>query len=219
MSLPRPATPTPLSSPAHRRESAPRSPAGMSRQGLPPTVLVARRADRLRDLADRLAREHAVTAEVLALDLADAEARAGLVARIGGTAGLVNCAGFGTNGLFQSLDPARARTGDRQRAGLAALTRGATRNRPGIGRSSTSVRWPAAGPRQRNRLLRDQAFVQIFSGRCTRATGRVSCTVLCRGRCRPIGAGGRRGSWEPWRCRPARWPTPESQRCSTGKRR
>ena len=51
---------------------------GLGRRGYHP-VLVARRADRLRDLADELARDHRVRAEVLPLDLADAAARAELV--------------------------------------------------------------------------------------------------------------------------------------------
>lgn len=80
----------------------------LSRRGYRP-VLVARRADRLVDLAAELAREHSVQAEVLPLDLADGPARARLVERITdrSPAGLVNCAGFGTNGLFQDLPPAR----------------------------------------------------------------------------------------------------------------
>ena len=77
---------------------------GLSRRGYRP-VLVARRADRLSDLADELARDHSVAAEVLPLDLADADDRAKLARRVAETApaGLVNSAGFGTNGQFQAL--------------------------------------------------------------------------------------------------------------------
>jgi short-subunit dehydrogenase len=81
---------------------------GLSRLGYQP-VLVARRSERLRELADELAREHSVTAEVLPLDLADGSARSRLIERITelSPVGLVNCAGFGTNGLFQALDRER----------------------------------------------------------------------------------------------------------------
>ncbi|MFN8071310.1 MAG: SDR family oxidoreductase [Mycobacterium sp.] len=161
---------------------------GMSRRGYR-TVLVARRADRLRDLADELAREHAVTAEVLALDLADAEARAGLVARIGedSPAGLVNCAGFGTNGLFQSLDPARESEQVTVNAlALTELTRAAL---PGmIARGSGAVLnvGSVAGfqPVPDSAVYSaTKAFVQIFSEAVhegLHGTG-VSCTVLCPG--------------------------------------
>src|SRR3954471_5491635 len=47
-------------------------------------VLVARRADRLEELAKELVRDCDVRAEVLSCDLGDAEARAGLVDRIAG---------------------------------------------------------------------------------------------------------------------------------------
>jgi short-subunit dehydrogenase len=77
---------------------------GLSRLGYRP-VLVARRVDRLRELAGERARDHSVSAEVLPLDLAEAGERAELVRRVieEVPAGLVNSAGFGTNGLFQSL--------------------------------------------------------------------------------------------------------------------
>lgn len=71
-------------------------------------VLVARREDRLRALADELAREHGVRAEALACDLEDPEARAALpgrVAELGLQVDiLVNNAGFGTAGPFVEQD-------------------------------------------------------------------------------------------------------------------
>ncbi|WP_394555014.1 SDR family NAD(P)-dependent oxidoreductase [Agromyces sp. MMS24-JH15] len=74
-------------------------------------VLVARREDRLRDLADRLEREHGVRVTVLAQDLARADAagalRAALDARGIRIQTLVTNAGFGMKGAFADADPAR----------------------------------------------------------------------------------------------------------------
>ena len=50
----------------------------LARRGYGAT-LVARRTDRLDELAEELRAEHGVRAETLACDLADSEARAGLV--------------------------------------------------------------------------------------------------------------------------------------------
>jgi len=65
-------------------------------------VLVARREDRLRELAAEIDREHDVRAETVAADLADAAARDLLVARLDelglGVEILVNNAGFGAYG-------------------------------------------------------------------------------------------------------------------------
>lgn len=73
-------------------------------------VLVARREDRLRALADELAAAHGVCAEVLACDLADPQARDALPARVaelGLTIDvLVNNAGYGSAGAFVKLDAA-----------------------------------------------------------------------------------------------------------------
>ena len=74
-------------------------------------TLVARRADRLRDLADELGGEHGVRVDWLAADLADASQRdrlpaeaaeRGLVVDV-----LVNNAGIGTRGRFHELPVAR----------------------------------------------------------------------------------------------------------------
>ncbi|MFE7564328.1 SDR family NAD(P)-dependent oxidoreductase [Kitasatospora sp. NPDC057500] len=74
-------------------------------------VLVARSADRLRDLAERLGEAHGVTAHVLVQDLAapDAARRigAGLADRGLSVDLLVNNAGFGTCGPFETIDPRR----------------------------------------------------------------------------------------------------------------
>lgn len=74
-------------------------------------VLVARRRDRLDDLARELTSAHGVTATVVTADLADPAGPAAVAARLaeaGITAsGLVNSAGFGTAGPVAEEDPAR----------------------------------------------------------------------------------------------------------------
>jgi hypothetical protein len=71
-------------------------------------ILVARREAQLRDLADTLARTHNVRAEAIAVDLADAEARAALPAEIerrGLTVDiLVNNAGYTTMGAVHKAN-------------------------------------------------------------------------------------------------------------------
>jgi hypothetical protein len=68
-------------------------------------TLVARREDRLRDLADELTADHGIRAEVLAADLTDAGARSDLVTALDalglGVDVLVNNAGFSTTGRIQ----------------------------------------------------------------------------------------------------------------------
>jgi short-subunit dehydrogenase len=63
---------------------------GLARRGYP-LVLVARRQERLDELADELRTQYSVGADVFPLDLSDA------------IAGLCNSAGFGTSGVFQTL--------------------------------------------------------------------------------------------------------------------
>jgi short-subunit dehydrogenase len=74
-------------------------------------VLVARRREKLSELADELAQAHSIRAEVLAADLTDAAARAELPERIAALGleveVLVNNAGFATNGPFHDSDPER----------------------------------------------------------------------------------------------------------------
>lgn len=71
-------------------------------------TLVARREDRLRELADELTSAHGVRAEVIGASVADHEGRTGLVAEIedrGLTVEtLVNNAGYGSGGRFQDID-------------------------------------------------------------------------------------------------------------------
>jgi len=73
-------------------------------------VLVARREDRLRDLADALQAEHEIKAHPLAVDLAApdcAEQTKAGVDALGIEVGmLINNAGFGSHGYFHEQDPA-----------------------------------------------------------------------------------------------------------------
>lgn len=74
-------------------------------------ILVARRKERLREVAEELAEEHGVRAETIACDLAKPASRARLRGRISelglDVEVLVNNAGFATNGPFHESDPAR----------------------------------------------------------------------------------------------------------------
>jgi short-subunit dehydrogenase len=71
-------------------------------------TLVARREDRLRTLADELAKEHSVTADVVKADLATEEGRRGMIDAVAANGKtveiLVNNAGYGSAGFFQRLD-------------------------------------------------------------------------------------------------------------------
>lgn len=71
-------------------------------------VLVARRADRLEELAEQVRKEHGVEAEVLAADLSDPDGVAAVEERLRQVERpvdlLMNNAGFGTRGLFYELD-------------------------------------------------------------------------------------------------------------------
>jgi short-subunit dehydrogenase len=77
------------------------------------TVLVARREDRLRELAAELEREHGTSARALACDLSDPEAVDGLPGRVQQLGFevdvLVNNAGFATGGPFHDSDAGRER--------------------------------------------------------------------------------------------------------------
>lgn len=74
-------------------------------------VLVARRLDRLTDLASELRARHGVRATAVPLDLSEPGAGRRLAADLAGRGirvdGLVNNAGFGTNGAFHREDPDR----------------------------------------------------------------------------------------------------------------
>lgn len=74
-------------------------------------VLVARRADRLEELAARLVDEFGRQVDVLPADLTDPAAASGITAELAKRSltaeVLVNCAGFGTAGAFVGEDPER----------------------------------------------------------------------------------------------------------------
>jgi len=77
---------------------------GLARRGYP-LVLVARRQERLDELADEVRAQYSVAADVFPLDLSDAGAREQLAKRLRteAIAGLCNSAGFGTSGVFHEL--------------------------------------------------------------------------------------------------------------------
>ena len=77
---------------------------GLARRGFA-LLLVARRGDRLDELANDVGQEYSVAVEVLPLDLSDSKARAKLAGRLRNEpiAGLCNSAGFGTSGVFYEL--------------------------------------------------------------------------------------------------------------------
>lgn len=74
-------------------------------------VLIARRRDRLAELAAELEAGHGVTAVPIALDLSEPRAGRALAAELAGrgiaVTGLVNNAGFATDGPFHREDPER----------------------------------------------------------------------------------------------------------------
>jgi short-subunit dehydrogenase len=152
-------------------------------------LLVARRRDRLDQLADELRTAQSVTVEVAPLDLGDATARAELSARLAGEAfgGLCNCAGFGTSGAFHTLPLEREREEVTVNAlALMELTHAAL---PGMVRrgagavlnvASIAAFQPIPGMAV---YSASKAFVQVFSEAVhadLHGTG-VSCTVLCPG--------------------------------------
>lgn len=81
---------------------------GLAGRGFP-LMLVARRRERLEELADDLRDKFSIAVEVFPLDLSDAQARTQLADRLrsDSIAGLCNSAGFGTSGRFCELPPER----------------------------------------------------------------------------------------------------------------
>jgi len=77
---------------------------GLGQRGFP-LLLVARRRERLDELANEVGKEHSIAVEVLPLDLGEGQGRAKLADRLRSEpmAGLCNSAGFGTSGVFHEL--------------------------------------------------------------------------------------------------------------------
>jgi hypothetical protein len=84
-------------------------------------VLVARREDRLRELAEQLTGRYGVQVDVVAADLTTADGLAAVVRRLGAEEidVLVNNAGFATHGRFTEEDPGRI--GDEVALNVAAV--------------------------------------------------------------------------------------------------
>jgi hypothetical protein len=86
-------------------------------------TLVARRLERLEELAQTVRDGHGVEADVHSCDLADSDARTALIAALRSgprrVHGLCNSAGFGSWGRFQDLDAARE--GEQVRVNVLAL--------------------------------------------------------------------------------------------------
>jgi uncharacterized protein len=161
---------------------------GLARRGYP-IVLVARRRERLVELADELRGQHAVRIDVLPLDLADDAARKELSDRLSRdpVAGLCNSAGFGTSGPFHTLPIEREREEVVLNAlALMELTHAAL---PGMVERGTGAVLNIASVAGFQPLpgmavySGTKAFVQTFSEAVheeLHGTG-VSCTVLCPG--------------------------------------
>jgi short-subunit dehydrogenase len=161
---------------------------GLARRGYP-LLLVARRRDRLDELADELGSRHSVAVEVLPLDLGEAESRGKLAERLKSdpVAGLCNSAGFGTSGAFQTLPVEReSQQVTLNVLALMELTHAAL---PGmiergagavLNIASIAAFQPLPGMAV---YSASKAFVQTFSEAVhegLHGTG-VSCTVLCPG--------------------------------------
>ena len=161
---------------------------GLGRHGYP-LLLVARRADRLTALAEELTARHSVAVKVMPADLGVAADRQRLVEQITAhrPAGLVNSAGFGTDGLFQTLPLDRETEEVTVNAlalmelthaalpGMIARGAGAVLN---IGSVAGFQPLPGAAV-----YSATKAFVQTFSEAVhegLHGTG-VSCTTLCPG--------------------------------------
>jgi uncharacterized protein len=188
MSLPQPSTDTTVVITGASSGIGTELARGLARRGYP-LVLVARRRDRLDDLAGDLRAEYPVAVEVMALDLADSTARAQLTERITNepVAGVCNSAGFGTNGVFYRLPIERER--EEVTVNVVALMELTHAALPGmVQRGAGSVLNIAsiAGFQPMPNMAvysASKAFVQTFSEAVheeLHGTG-VSCTALCPG--------------------------------------
>lgn len=155
-------------------------------------TLVARRRERLEELAAEIEAAHGVTVEVEPCDLADAAARRQLVERLLGEgrrtiAGLCNNAGLGSFGLFWQLDAEREQEQvevnvDALHHLCAALLPGMVERGAGAILNVGSLAGNQPQP-SNSTYAATKAFVNSFSeGVHTELNGTgVSCTVLCPG--------------------------------------
>jgi short-subunit dehydrogenase len=104
MSLPKPSNQAPVVVTGASSGIGTELAGGLARRGYP-LVLVARRRERLDDLAGELRTQYSVGVDVVPLDLSEAASRGQLAERLRSepVAGLCNSAGFGTSGVFQTL--------------------------------------------------------------------------------------------------------------------
>jgi len=104
MSLPKPSTDTTVVVTGASSGIGTEIARGLARRGYP-LLLVARRRERLDELAGELRTNHSAAVDVMPLDLADSAQRAELADRLTASpaAGLCNSAGFGTSGQFHTL--------------------------------------------------------------------------------------------------------------------
>ncbi|MBI4705117.1 MAG: SDR family oxidoreductase [Deltaproteobacteria bacterium] len=154
-------------------------------------VLVARREERLRAVADELRREHGVAVEVVAIDLAERAAPETLHRRVGelgyAVDVLVNNAGLGVYGRFLNVPPERSQQIlDVDVAALVLLTRlfAGDMVERGFGRILQVSSIGAFQPTPTYACYAAaKSFVLHFGEalhRELRGTG-VSCTVICPG--------------------------------------
>jgi uncharacterized protein len=161
---------------------------GLARRGYP-LVLVARRRERLDELAGELGNEYSVGVDVMPLDLGEAGSREKLAERLRSEpiAGLCNSAGFGTSGVFHTLPVER----ESEEVVLNALTLmelthaalpGMVERGGGAVLNIASIAGfqPIPGMAV---YSASKAFVQTFSEAVHEELHgtRVSCTALCPG--------------------------------------
>lgn len=161
---------------------------GLARRGFG-LLLVARRRERLDDLANEVGKEYSVAVEVLPVDLSDGQARAKLASRLRTEpiAGLCNSAGFGTSGVFHELPVERESDEVTLNAlALMELTHAALRGMVGRGAGAVMNIASIAGFQPVPYMAvysATKAFVQTFSEAVheeLHGTG-VSVTCLCPG--------------------------------------
>src|SRR5215217_7888078 len=188
MSLPKPSTDTTVVVTGASSGIGTEIARGLARRGYP-LLLVARRRERLDELAGELRTNHSATVDVMPLDLADTAQRAELADRLttSPAAGLCNSAGFGTSGQFHELPIEREREEVTLNAlALMELTHAALPGMidRGVGAvlniASIAGFQPLPGMAVYSAT---KAFVQTFSEAVheeLHGTG-VSCTALCPG--------------------------------------